>query len=76
MHPHGRIAKPKPAPETVEVAFVKNGWIVRVERVVPKGMAPEEAALRELTQGPTRAERRKGIRTAIPEGCAAALAPA
>ena len=62
------VAKPKPAPETVDVAFVKNGWIVRVERVVPKGMAAAEAALRELTQGPTRAERRKGIRTAMPEG--------
>jgi L,D-transpeptidase catalytic domain/Sporulation and spore germination/Putative peptidoglycan binding domain len=62
------IVKPKPLPETVEVAFVRNGWIARVQRVVPKGMAPQQAALRELTQGPTRAERRKGIRTAIPEG--------
>jgi hypothetical protein len=61
------VAKPKPAPETVDVGFVKNGWIVRVQRVVPKGMRPGEAALRELTQGPTRAERRRGIRTAIPE---------
>ena len=61
------LVKPKPAPETVDVAFVRNGWVVRVERVVPKGVAPEEAALRELTQGPTRVERRKGIRTAIPE---------
>jgi hypothetical protein len=61
------VVKPKPAPETVDVAFVKNGWIVRVKRVVPKGMAPAQAALRELTQGPTRAERRKGIRTAIPD---------
>src|SRR5262245_43013378 len=57
----------KPAPTTVEVAFVKNGWIVRVERVVPRGMRPAEAALRELTQGPTKAERRRGIRTALPE---------
>ena len=62
------LVKPKPRPETIDVAFVRNGWIARVERVVPKGMAPQEAALRELTQGPTRAERRKGIRTAIPEG--------
>ena len=31
-------------------------------------MSPAEAALRELTQGPTRVERRKGIRTALPEG--------
>jgi L,D-transpeptidase catalytic domain/Putative peptidoglycan binding domain/Sporulation and spore germination len=61
------LARSKPAPETVDVAFMKNGWIVRVERVVPKGMAAEDAALRELTQGPTRAERRKGIRTAMPQ---------
>ena len=58
----------KAQPETVEVAFVRNGWVVRVERVVPRGLRPAEAALRELTQGPTRAERRKGIRTALPEG--------
>jgi L,D-transpeptidase catalytic domain/Sporulation and spore germination/Putative peptidoglycan binding domain len=55
-------------PQTVEVAFVKNGWIVRVERVVPKGVTPQEFALRELTQGPTKLERRRGIRTALPEG--------
>jgi hypothetical protein len=61
-------AKPKPARETVELAFVKDGWVVRVERLVPEGMAAAEAALRELTQGPTRAERRKGIRTVIPAG--------
>ncbi len=58
---------PKPARRTVEVAFVKDGWVVRVERVVPKGMTPQEAALRELTQGPTKLERRRGIRSALPE---------
>jgi hypothetical protein len=58
----------KPSPQTVEVAFVRKPWIVRVKRVVPKGESAAEVALRELTQGPTRAERRKGIRTAIPEG--------
>lgn len=63
-----RVAVPKPAPRTVEVAFVRNGWIIRVERFVPRGASPAETALRELTQGPTRAERRKGIRTAIPDG--------
>jgi L,D-transpeptidase catalytic domain/Sporulation and spore germination/Putative peptidoglycan binding domain len=62
------VLTPKPEPKTVEVAFVRNGWITRVQRVAPKGMRPAEAALRELTQGPTRAERRKGIRTAVPEG--------
>jgi lipoprotein-anchoring transpeptidase ErfK/SrfK len=62
------VLKPKPEPETVEVAFVRNGWVTRVRRIVPKGMRPAEAALRELTQGPTRVERRKGVRTAIPDG--------
>jgi lipoprotein-anchoring transpeptidase ErfK/SrfK len=62
------VVKPKPVPRTAEVAFVRNGWIARVQRVVPRGMAPAETALRELTQGPTRVERRKGIRSALPEG--------
>jgi hypothetical protein len=51
----------------VEVAFVRMGWVVRVQRVVPKGASAAEFALRELTQGPTKAERRKGIRTALPD---------
>lgn len=58
----------RPAPNTVEVAFVRYGRLVGVERVVPKGVAPEVHALRELTQGPTRAERAKGIRTAMRPG--------
>ena len=58
----------KPAPQTVEVAFVRNGMLTRVERVVPRGVAKPLHALRELVQGPTRVERRQGIRTAIPEG--------
>jgi lipoprotein-anchoring transpeptidase ErfK/SrfK len=62
-----RVTVAKPTPKTVDVAFVKNGWIVRVERVVPRGAAPAETALRELTQGPTRTERLRGIRTALPE---------
>lgn len=62
-----RLTVPKPAPETVEVAFVRNGWIVRVDRVVPRGARAAEVALRELTQGPTRSERRSGIRTALPD---------
>jgi hypothetical protein len=73
--PQAAIASPTreltastPVPEHVEVAFVRNGWIVRVARVVPKRMAPAQAALRELTQGPTRAERQKGIRTSLPKG--------
>ncbi len=63
-----RTTIPKPAPETVEVAFVRKGWVVRVQRIVPKGAAAAEYALRELTQGPTRVERRKGMRTALPDG--------
>ena len=62
-----RVTMPRPAPETVEVAFVRNGWVVRVDRFVPRGARPAEVALRELTQGPTRVERRAGIRTALPE---------
>jgi len=61
-------AKQKPAPEAVRVAFVKNGRIRRVERVVPKGLPPAEHALRELVQGPTRAERRRDLRTAFRDG--------
>ncbi len=57
----------KAVPRTVEVAFVKNGWIVRAERPVPRGASPADVAIRELTQGPTRAERRRGLRTALPE---------
>jgi hypothetical protein len=63
-----RAAAPKAVPETVDVAFVRDRWVVRVERVVPKGATAAEVALRELTQGPTKAERRKGIRTSLPEG--------
>jgi L,D-transpeptidase-like protein/putative peptidoglycan binding protein/sporulation and spore germination protein len=59
---------PRPAPRTVDVAFVRNGWVVRVQRVVPRRAAAADFALRELMQGPTKAERRKGIRTALPEG--------
>jgi L,D-transpeptidase catalytic domain/Sporulation and spore germination/Putative peptidoglycan binding domain len=65
--PARALTKPEPRQDTVEVAFVRNGWVVRVERVVPQGMRPAEAALRELTQGPTKVERRRGIRTALPD---------
>ena len=61
-------ASAAPGPKTVDVAFVRNGKLVRVERVVPKGVVPARHALRELVQGPTRAERAKGIRTAIRAG--------
>jgi len=55
------------APATVEVAFVRDGRLVRVERPVPRGASPARTALRELLRGPTRLERRRGLRTAIPE---------
>ncbi len=57
-----------PASKTVDVGFVRNGKIVRVKRVLPRGVAPAEHALRELTQGPTRAERARGVDTAIRPG--------
>jgi len=64
----GAAMRVKVAAKTVEVAFVRNGRLVHVERVVPKGVAPEVHALRELTQGPTRAERAKRISTALRPG--------
>jgi hypothetical protein len=56
------------APATVEIAFVRGGRLVRVERVVPKGVDPATHALRELVQGPTRAEHARGLRTAFRPG--------
>jgi peptidoglycan hydrolase-like protein with peptidoglycan-binding domain len=55
-------------PKTVEVAFVREGRLVRVERVVPRNATPATHALKELVQGPTREERARGLRTAIREG--------
>ncbi len=62
------IARVARAPKTVDVGFVRNGKLVRVERVVPRGVTPRMHALRELTQGPTREERARGLRTAIRPG--------
>jgi hypothetical protein len=56
------------APSSVQVTFVRGGKLVRVERVVPRGVRPEMHALRELVQGPTRQERAAGLRSAIREG--------
>jgi L,D-transpeptidase catalytic domain/Sporulation and spore germination len=55
-------------PKSVEVVFVRDGKLVRVERVVPRGVRPEMHALRELVQGPTREEHAAGLRSAIREG--------
>jgi hypothetical protein len=63
-----RSLQSKRAPETVRVAFVRNGRFVRVERVVPRRVRPELHALRELLQGPTKAERAQGIRSAFRPG--------
>jgi hypothetical protein len=59
------VVRPKP---TVEVALVRKGRLVRVERVVPRGTAPERHAVRELLQGPTKLERRQGLRSAFRPG--------
>lgn len=58
----------KPVPTTVEVAFMRNGRFVRVERVVPPGVRPARHALRELLQGPTKIERAEGLRSAFRPG--------
>jgi hypothetical protein len=66
--PDDAVKTEAPRQATVEVAFVRRGRLVRVERVVPKGVSPQVHALRELVQGPTRIEQRKGIRTALRPG--------
>ena len=63
-----QVAQAVSAPKTVDVGFVRDGKLVRVERVVPTGAAQRLHALRELTQGPTRDERARGLRTAIRPG--------
>ena len=59
------VVRAKP---TVEVTFVRNGRLVRVERVVPRGTSPARHALRELLQGPTKLERHEGLRSAFRPG--------
>jgi hypothetical protein len=66
--PATSVASGAIAPETVSVAFLRHGHVVRVERVVPQGIAPEVLAMRELAEGPTRQERRSGIRSALRAG--------
>lgn len=61
-------ARPHAAPRAVEVAFVRNGRLVRVERTLPRGAQPALHALRELAQGPTKAERATGLRSALRPG--------
>jgi hypothetical protein len=66
--PTRSAAVQKPEPVTVEVTFVRNGRLRRVERVVPKRIRPELHAVRELLQGPTLDERRHGLRSAFRPG--------
>ena len=61
-------ARPHAAPTTVEVAFVRQGRLVRVERALPRGAQPALHALRELAHGPTRLERASGLRSALRPG--------
>jgi L,D-transpeptidase catalytic domain/Putative peptidoglycan binding domain len=55
-------------PLSVEVTFVRDGRLMHVERVVPKGVRPELHAMRELMQGPTKLERHRGLRSAFGDG--------
>jgi peptidoglycan hydrolase-like protein with peptidoglycan-binding domain len=59
------VVRAKP---TVEVAFVRNGRLVRVDRTVPRGTSPARHALRELLQGPTKLERHQGLRSGFRPG--------
>ena len=52
--------------DTVAVRFFSNGDIVPVQRVVPSGMAPAEAAIRALVAGPTPIEAAGGLSSKIP----------
>ena len=53
---------------TVAVRFFSNGGLVLVDRDVPTGMAPEEAAVRALVAGPTQVELAVGVSSNIPAG--------
>jgi lipoprotein-anchoring transpeptidase ErfK/SrfK len=53
---------------TVKVYFTRGEQLASVQRTVPSGGTPPRAALRELLEGPTAAERERGIRTTIPDG--------
>lgn len=58
------------AADTVKVRFVSNDALLLVERTVPSGMAPVEAAVRALVAGPTQAELVIGVTSSIPAGTA------
>lgn len=52
--------------DMVSVRFLSQGQLVSLERPVPIGMAPAEAAVRALVAGPTQAEMAMGISSRIP----------
>jgi len=54
--------------DTVAVRYWSNGDLVLVERSVPTGMDPAEAAVRALVAGPTQAEAAIGLASRIPPG--------
>jgi spore germination protein GerM len=53
---------------TVSVHFYADGKLTAVQRAVPAGMAPLEAALRALVAGPTQEEVALGLTSMIPAG--------
>jgi L,D-transpeptidase catalytic domain/Putative peptidoglycan binding domain len=61
------VVAPAPVPKVVEVAFLRRGRLVFVERTVRNGVRADLHALKSLVQGPTREERAKGLESAIPK---------
>ncbi|MGI6296758.1 MAG: fibronectin type III domain-containing protein [Armatimonadota bacterium] len=53
---------------TVQVRFWQNDQIAIVNRDVPTGVSPAEAAIRALVAGPTAAEAQAGVKSSIPAG--------
>jgi lipoprotein-anchoring transpeptidase ErfK/SrfK len=62
--PRTAVAAP---PTTLEVAFLRRGRLVFVERAVRKGTRADLQALKWLVQGPTRKERAAGLESSIPK---------
>jgi len=54
--------------DAVAVRFWSDGVLVLVERGIPQGMPPAEAAVRALVAGPTQPESAAGITSRIPAG--------
>ena len=56
------------APTTLRVYFLRDGEVAPVARTIPTTPAVATAALAALTKGPSAAERRLGLTTAVPIG--------